>query len=220
MTIGLSIDIGIRNLAFYVEEFDANALAKLKLPKEKYLNDGTPTENFKKILHEVFVNGKVLYFDVHDCVDGKHNIFLNISDYVDSHRNIFDLVDFIVIEEQLKQNPMAVRVCQHLYSYFLFIFRDFRPIILQSSTMKTRVLGCERKRKREKRSKRYSEIKRWSCETAMNILVERKDLQSIVKFHEYPKQDDIADSMLQLQACKMKCFLNEKRKEKRNEKWK
>ena len=81
----------VRNLAFYVEQFDRNSLIKLKPPK-KYSRDGTVTKEFENMVQNVFKNGTVLYFDDHDCREKGKNIFLNISDYIDEHRTDFSIM--------------------------------------------------------------------------------------------------------------------------------
>jgi hypothetical protein len=219
---GLSIDVGIRNLAFYVEMFDRKRLLNLTesitTTNSNFCKDGTPTSRFAKVLENVYTNGYVIFFDDFDAGSDINEAFFHISDYIDSHRYIFDKVGFIVIEDQMKANTNARRVCQHLYTYFLTIYRRWTPIFLQSSSLKTRLLGCvnpknmakvapkdgRNGKKLKKRTVRYKFIKNWSIDTSKKILTLRNDNDFLKIFDEYKKQDDIADSICQLQAFKLR----------------
>jgi hypothetical protein len=204
--LGLSIDIGSRNLAFYVEEFDRRKILSLCPNRCMYEKDGTCTKSFSQILNRIELNGMCIFFDLFDSGSNINKSFLNISNYIHTHRYIFDLLNFIVIENQMKVNTNARRICQHIYSYFTFIYHDWKPIILFSSVLKTRLLGCPRKDKGMPRPKRYKMIKEWSVNHAQKILENRKDVDYLNIYSEMKKKDDIADSICQMQAFKILTF--------------
>ena len=204
--LGLSIDIGTRNLAFYIEEFNRHDISCLCHHRKMYEKDGTCTNSFSKVLNEIETNGYCIFFDLFDSGSDIDKSFLNITNYLDNHRYIFDLLSFILIEDQMKVNTNARRISQHIYSYFTFVYGSFRPIIVFPSHMKTKVLGCERKVKGISRKQRYKMIKEWSVEHARKILENRKDFQYLDLYDNFRKKDDIADSINQLQAFKVKIF--------------
>src|SRR6185437_16841542 len=120
---GLSIDIGVHNMAFYIEEFNVEQLQKLACPKIlRYDDNGCPTSKWKDLLNKVYTNGKKVFHDKVDLSTDKGTlfdiqIFINLSNYLDSKTDEFDKVDFVVIEQQLKTNPMAQRLEQHCISW-------------------------------------------------------------------------------------------------------
>ena len=86
---GLSIDIGVHNMAFYVEEFETESLCKLSCPKKhRYDDNGCPTRLWKDVLKQVYINGKTIFHDKCNLSDDKGvdfdiQIFINLSNYLD-----------------------------------------------------------------------------------------------------------------------------------------
>jgi hypothetical protein len=128
-----SIDIGKKNFAFYIEEFDSKALLKLENipPTERYNEDGTPTKEFQTLLQTIYSNGKTILcqnLDLTNNCDSKLSLdpetFHNMIEALDKYAEYWDYVHTFVIEEQMafgkKLNKMAVKLGQHCYSYFTF----------------------------------------------------------------------------------------------------
>jgi hypothetical protein len=204
--LGMSIDIGSRHLAFYIEEFNRLNILSLCPCMHRYEKDGTCARVFSNILDKIECNGFCIFFDLFDSGSIIERSFLNITEYLDNHRYIFDLLSFVVIEDQMKVNTNARRICQHIYSYFTFVYHEWKPIILFPSSLKTKVLGCPRKEKKISRRLRYKMIKEWSILHAQKILENRKDFEYLNLFNDLNKQDDVADCICQMQAFKIKIF--------------
>jgi len=204
--LGLSIDIGQRHLALYIEEFNKLDILSLCPCSHKYEKDGTCSRTFSRLLEKIENNGFCIFFDLFDSGPDIEQSFLNITDYLDRHRYIFNLLSFIVIEDQMKVNTNARRICQHIYSYFTFVYYNWKPIILFPSSKKTMVLGCPRKEKKTSKRVRYKMIKEWSICHAKRILENRKDIEYLNLFNELRKQDDVSDCICQMQAFKVYAF--------------
>ena len=105
-----SIDIGKNNFAFYIEEIDNETLLSIQnIPKENRYNvNGTPTQEFKTILKQVWTNGRTVLFKNNDltknCKKGAYldtEVLYNMNDLLDEHSSYFDKCGTILIEKQM-----------------------------------------------------------------------------------------------------------------------
>lgn len=216
---GLSIDIGVHNMAFYIEEFDIDELKKLACPKIlRYDDNGCPTPKWKELLKKVYKNGKKVFHDVVDLSDEKGTqfdvkTFINLSNYLESKMNEIDLCDFVIIEQQLKKNPMAQRLEQHCVSWLTFMYLDTKTIVIFPARNKTQVLGAPKKvldsKGKLKKMTKYQR-KKWACDETSYIFNLRDDIESLhfVFSINRKKADDLSDVTVQLNAFKIKCFID------------
>ena len=112
----LSIDVGVKNCAFYIEEFDER-----KLTAENFYTAGT--RKYWKLVN--FQGG---------------DVFVKMTAFLDSNRRHFDACNGIIIEKQLKVNYSAQIVQHFLTSYFRVLYGPFKYISDISATRKTQVL--------------------------------------------------------------------------------
>jgi hypothetical protein len=123
-----------------------------------------------------------------------------------------------VIEEQMafgkKLNKMAVKLGQHCYSYFTFLYGKSKVVFEFPAYHKTQVLGAEKEEGKPYKSgkKRYKAVdkpqrKKWAVEKALEILNNRGEIEVIEGMTTKKKKDDLADTFLQLQAFKYKMFV-------------
>jgi hypothetical protein len=222
-----SFDIGKKNFAFYIEEFDKSEI--LKLPKltnaKRYNADGTTTSVFSKIVEHVCSNGKCILFQNSDLTDGcKKNSYLdpetyhNMTDLLDQYVDYWDQCDAFVIEKQMsfgkRHNTMALKLGQHCWSYFAFKYSRFKEIVEFPAYHKTQILGAKKLEKNNKKGNlKYTSIdkparKKWSVEKAMDILKSRNDFDTIKNLTSARKRDDLADVLCQLQAFKILTYNN------------
>jgi hypothetical protein len=222
-----SFDIGKKNFAFYIEEFDKSEI--LKLPKltnaKRYNADGTTTSVFSKIVEQVCSNGKCILFQNSDLTDGcKKNSYLdpetyhNMTDLLDQYVDYWDQCDAFVIEKQMsfgkRHNTMALKLGQHCWSYFAFKYSRFKEIVEFPAYHKTQILGAKKLEKNNKKGNlKYTSIdkparKKWSVEKAMDILKSRNDFDTIKNLTSARKRDDLADVLCQLQAFKILTYNN------------
>jgi hypothetical protein len=224
-----SFDIGHVNFAFYVEEFKQKALSEIKnIPKEvRYNQNGTPTCAMGKILEKVFLNGKTILHKncniTKDCIKGKKldpNVLYNMIDLLDSYSSYWDKCNYFVVEQQMqfgkfKINPKALRLGHHCQSYFMFRYGRFKQVVEFPAYHKTQVLGCEKiKGVKYKNGKpRWKAIdkpsrKKWGVLKATEILTNRGEEHTINNINTKTKKDDLADTLIQLQAFKYLYFVN------------
>jgi hypothetical protein len=141
----LSIDIGTRNCAFYIEEFD-----------EKLLT-----------LSNLFSQGKWTYWKVIDFSLPTDDIWINIIMYLDSHRHQWDLCNGIILEKQHKLNFKAQVVEHFIFSYYKNLYGPFKYIVNISATRKTQIFEAPKMNKKDR--------KKWAIEQAREICRQRGD---------------------------------------------
>lgn len=219
-----SFDIGKKNFCFYIEEFDTNSLSKIKnIPKNKRYNvNSTPTPEMEKILSQVSLNGKTILHTnsnlTNNCEKGKYldpETFHNMVDLLDKYSEYWDKCSYFVIEEQMRKNPMALKLGQHCYSYFVFRYGRFKNVIEFPSYHKTQVLGCEKIKGKQYKNGNFKwkaidkpARKKWSIAKAAEILTNRGEQNTIDNIKSKAKKDDLADTFCQLVAWKYLYFVD------------
>ena len=225
----LSIDPGTINFCFYIEEINIKELERIKnIPKDKrYLENGTCTPEFEKVLKQVYSNGKKIllkninitksstknkYFDIEFCY--------NITDILDEYSCYLDKVSYIIIEMQMsfknKYNTKALKIAQHCESYFIFKYSRFKTIIEFPAYYKTQTLGCEKNKIIKKGKISYKNIekperKKWCITKGSEILNEREDFTTLYDIMSNTKKDDKMDTICQIQAFKYLYFVDKKK---------
>ena len=222
-----SFDIGKKNFAFYIEEFDRQVLIDSEnLDKTKRYNiNGTPTVEFDSVLKKVCVNGKRVLFVNSDltnsCTKGSYldpETFHNMTDLLDKYASYWDKCLAFIIEKQMSfgktHNTMALKLGQHCYSYFCFKYGRFKEIVEFPAYYKTQILGAYKIEKITKSGKTsYKAMdkptrKKWSVIKTIEILEERGDTETISSLTNARKRDDLADCLTQLQAWKYLVFVD------------
>ena len=174
----ISIDPGIRNLALRVESRGIR----------------TNEHPIKTIVFE-----KLRIAEDDRRLEGNvDQLFSLITDFLDKYLSIFKESHMLIIERQLPINYKAVRVSQHIVSYFLFHFKNLMPalplIYEIDPKLKGRELGA---------SKHLNErgIKQWSVDHAKMLLAKRKDYEGLQILNKNKaKSDDLADCLAQTEA--------------------
>ena len=222
MTIVASFDIGKKNFAFCIEEFDSLKLSELiNIRKSDRFSAGkeTITSGFSTLLAALFLNGAVLLHKNLDLtcntVKGKYldtQIFYNMTEALDTYREFFDKCDVIVIEQQMSfkkaQNTMAIKLGQHCFSYFTMrypvttvnniVFDGRKEIIEFPAYYKTQLLGAPRGLSKPER-------KKWAVAKTLDVFCSRGQENY---FLDIKKKDDLADTFLQLQSFKFLRFVD------------
>jgi hypothetical protein len=225
-----SFDIGTKNFAFCIEEFDENMLSKIpKIPKNKrYFDSGELTESFRKEIKKVYLNGKIVLLQKIDitpgCDEDKYydpKLIQNMTSVLDNYLSYWDKCAAFVIEQQmsytgrqgygrfpskkvLKINSKAVKVGQHVNSYFNIIYGGIKPVFEFPSYYKTQILGAPKKLSDSQR-------KKWAVDMAKNILSERGDFEIFQRIDNYAKKDDVSDVIVQAQAWKYLMFVDKQK---------
>ena len=174
----ISIDPGIRNLALRVESrgIRSNCYPIKTLVFEK----------LRISEEERRLNGNV------------DQLFFLVTKFLDKYRDIFKECHMLIIERQLPINYKAVRVSQHIVSYFLFLFKNLMPalplIYEVDPKLKSKQLGA---------SKHLNErgIKQWSVDISKELLVKRQDYDALkILEKNKTKSDDLADAVVQIES--------------------
>ncbi len=203
----ISIDIGLKNLAIYKEYFDTDTAKNIVIPKLRYNKLGEAHPEFKEYIDKVAQCGQCVFIDKHELGQRKdmfnNKVFLEIIDYFDklNTQGIFNDVNVILIEKQLKINGIASIIMHHIHSWMMINFRDFKKTILYPPKNKTRILGAALKELDEKgKATRVDKSfrKKWAVKRAEEILILREDLETLSIFEKNKsKRDDIADTLIQ-----------------------
>jgi hypothetical protein len=206
-------------MAFYIEEFDEHQIKKHSVSKNcRYDTNGCATDNWKNTLHQIYKNGTKILLERVDLSEKKGNqfdlqTFINLTNYLDDNVKQFDVCSYIIIEQQLKKNPMAQRLEQHCVSWFTFTYLDTKQIIIYPASNKTRVLGAPKKViDKNGILKKMTKIQRknWACDEASKILNLRDDIHTIhhIFSENKSKKDDLSDVIVQLNSWKIKYFMD------------
>lgn len=215
MTYIASFDIGKKNFAFCVEEIPQSTLNQTLfngIPISKRYNpDGTCTDIVRKHIESIYSQGKIVLLENHDItvgsLDAKKNFdkkyLLNMNKILDCYKPYWDKCYLIIIEQQMefskkKLNMMAIKLAQHLYSYFVFQYADFKEIIIFPAYHKTQILGAPKTLRKKDKGR-----KKWAVKEALDILEIRNDIPSTNLILTRKKQDDLSDTICQLQAYKV-----------------
>ncbi len=173
----ISIDPGIRNLAIRVES--------------RGIRDNT---------HPI----KTLVFDklrISDADrkmdDNVDKLYFLVTEFLDQYLNIFKTCHLMIIERQLPMNLKAVRISQHIISYFMGNLKNITPslpmIFEIDAKLKGRELGA---------STHLNErgIKQWSIDHCKSLLTKRKDYTGLDILSKHKKKDDLCDCVCQIEA--------------------
>jgi len=193
-----SFDIGFRNFAFCVEEF---AFQALSLQKDiVYTAEGTLHP--PSLLHPLYQQGRVVRLALeHFELDGSA-CFQPLTRLLDGYSDLWDTVDVFLVEAQIafgrNANVKALRISQHVLSYFSVIYGPFKTVLEFSSTYKTRLLGCPLAKRKKKRDRKL-----FSVNLCHEILTMKNCPETLQTFLNLKKKDDVADCVLMIQAFKV-----------------
>lgn len=223
-----SFDIGKKNFAFYIEEYNIEDINNQKniTKNKRYNKDGTTTKEFSKVIKNICLNGKTIIFKNSDLTTGcdkkkylDKEIYYNMYDLLDTYKSYWDKCSHFVIEQQMsfgnRRNTMALKLGQHCYSYFVYRYGRFGKKIFEFPAYhKTQVLGAKKIERKLKSGKiSYKAIdkparKKWSIKKATEILINRDEVEIINELKSKKKKDDLADVLCQLQSFKYLFFID------------
>ena len=226
-----SFDIGKKNFALYIEEVDMSLLKNSKIKYESIktkplhnLNNSL-TDAIKPIYEEIFVNGKTILHLNTDISSGSTSlgtskvdtcIFYNMLEHLNKYKLYFDHCSYFVIEEQMKCNPMAMKLAQHCFSYFCFSYdkNGGKKIVEFPSYHKTSILGAPKTEaglykngKTKYKAMDKPARKKWAIEQACAIFEKRGELIALNTIQQSKKKDDFSDTVCQLNAFKIFQFI-------------
>jgi hypothetical protein len=130
-------------------------------------------------------------------------IMLEMTRILTSHHDLFDSCCAFLVEQQMffgkLKNPLAVKLAQHCLSHFINRYGVLRDIQEFPAYHKTRVYNTPKMNKPQR--------KKWAIDKAISVLSERSD-PLLPTLLQYKKKDDVADTVLHVQAYKILNDLN------------
>lgn len=189
----ISIDPSIENFGFRIER--------------RYLNIDDPTVTgkidtlvYERITFESKTNKTTKTGRVIGGIVDNSNYYYQLYDYItrylDQYSNYFPTTHFIIMEEQLPQQYKCVRVSQHVISYFLLRKDRFTlcPHFIElNSDIKYSALGCPKGLNTDFK-------KKWGQNVAYELSNRRKDTVALDILDSNTKLDDLADTLIQIEA--------------------
>lgn len=151
---------------------------------------------------------RVELFELIDLGKDFLGIFLNLTDYLESRKSLFQTANYCVIERQMPQNYIMMRVAQTIITYMYLILKDLShlPLILEVDTkLKGKVLGFDLEPKDIK-------IKSWGTKKAKEFLERYQDLESIRIMNSAKRMQDLADTVIQVDALFYTIFIKPSQK--------
>ena len=140
---------------------------------------------------------------------------------LDKYKKYFDQCAYFIIEKQMCfdkiRNLMAIKLGQHCQSYFILKYPEkIKNIIEFPAYHKTILLGAKKIKgnkilkngKHNWKTMDKKSRKKWAILKAIEILKLRNEEISIT---EFKKKDDLADTLLQMQAFKILNFFKKKK---------
>nr|QBK90658.1 MAG: holliday junction resolvase [Pithovirus LCPAC104] len=146
---------------------------------------------------EIFI--KKNFFNKNDNNDN-NELYSRITDFLDTFIPFYEKTHFVLIERQFKKNYTMIRISQHIISYFLFKLKDlplFPSILEIDSKFKYTFFNSSSSKKK---GMKYAGV-----EKALELLKNNKDDDSLSIISNSKKKDDLADTVIQIEAM-CKCF--------------
>jgi hypothetical protein len=201
-----SIDPGKVNFCFCIEMIDLNQIQNIKnISKLKRIKNDGPSDEYSKILNDIYLSGKTILVKNCNLTEGANKdkyidpkIFINLTDTLDKYVKFFDKCSYIIIEQQMsfgkkKNNTLCLKIAQHVFSYFIFLYRDFKTILEFPAYHKTKILGAPGKMDKPAR-------KKWAIEKAQEIWLLRDDFKTASQVESSKKKDDLSDVLVMCMA--------------------
>ena len=226
-----SFDIGKKNFAFYIEEFDRDeTMGFPNIPSdERYNPNGTPTPKMQTLLDKICMNGRTILHENYDLTKNcdpsaklDPETFHNMTDVLDKYGSYWDKCTAFIVEKQMEfagkaLNMPAVKLGQHCQSYFMFRYGRTKQFVEFDAQHKGKVMGCpkminEKKPKFKNGKDNWcampkSKRKKYGVKQATEILTQRGESKILAGIKTVGKKDDLADTLLQLQAFKYLAFV-------------
>ena len=151
MTFCLSPTISPRPRTIWVASFDPGTVNLGFAIEEIPIDD----DNTRITGHTVlFTNHNV---SVSDKRGTSAELFIKITDLLDEYIKYWDLCTVVLIEQQMQfgatRNTTALKVGQHILSYFIFRYGSFKMIMEYPARLKTRLMGAPPKLSKPERKK-------------------------------------------------------------------
>lgn len=122
--------------------------------------------------------------------------YLKITAYLNQFTSFYWETHMFIMERQLPHNYKAVRISQHVLSYYLAVLSTspLSPVVMEvDPRLKSKELGCPR-------GLNERQNKMWLIQKAMELCQIRGDIASYDQINTAKKKDDLADTICQVEA--------------------
>ena len=219
----ISFDIGTKNFAYSISEFDLLELNRLRteylqLPKNfQRKSNGIMNEHVLKIMREMFSKGNLIKTECINLRSDDYNHLnnetrVNLRQYLDDREEDIYLCDYVLIEQQFSQisgkgkrfkaqtNYDALKFSECVNMYFVVNYPKME-IITCPAKNKTMIFTDKKMVERERKD--------YADEKVYEILSLRNDSRAemFLKKRGKKKTNDMADTIIQLEAWKYKTFV-------------
>ena len=130
------------------------------------------------------------------AVNSGMRIYENLNEVVLHLNTYISNSSIILIEQQVKMNPKALKVQYVLVGILLGIGVSIKNIKIYPAYNKTKLLNAPANITKPQR-------KKWAVEMALLLLAEREDYDTFNIIANAPKKDDMADAFLQCYTFKL-----------------
>lgn len=209
----VSIDIGRRNFAMYVEDVPFQKLLTLRETSTNSSEITRRRDLFPHINKLYKLGTRVLLEKVDICskesTEYDNDSRMRLFSYLSSRREHLDSADVVVVERQYfaqlafgkktskragsEANIVAIKIAESVQSWFLIAYEGKKEVIPYPSNFKTMMLGAPKGLKKPER-------KKWCVKKSLEIMKLRKDEEGISVFTRRGKKDDLGDVVIQCQA--------------------
>jgi len=219
-----SFDIGYKNFAFCIEEFDSSFLKEMAVPSCINKN-GTLGEEFGAVVERACLNGKTLLHRNIDLTKGKmmktleQSLFHAMTTVLEEYEHEWENCDAFIVEMQMSfkgvYNVKALKLGQHCLSYF-YINHRHKEVVEWPAYHKTEVLGLPkketiRKKKDGTETLSYKSVtkpqrKKWTVNKVCEFLEKRNENDVLKNLTTAKKKDDLADTLALIWSWKIISF--------------
>jgi hypothetical protein len=209
-----SFDIGKKNLSLYIEDFDPADVKALIFPETLFTDNRDPTPEFRAVLDTLYQIGSCRCLELYDVSCNSRGSFVPketyhaVIDLLQSLKHLFDTTEVVLLEEQLvRRNPMAFKIAQHIYSWFLITYGRDKQVAFFPAIHRNHTLGCPKRFLHGQRMKKLTKYrrKRWAVKEARTLVELRAD-ECLTAWFDKRKQDDMADAILDAKAWQLRTF--------------
>ena len=149
----------------------------------------------RTILQELLVSG---------CKASVQHYFTTMTKHLFSMAEELYECDYILIESQMRTNPEAIRMSQHIISTIMAITQDSRALIIEIlPTVKSKSFGIS--------GLKGKDLKKKAVDISTDLLTSRGDTDGLKLLSSKKKKDDMADVILYCDAwyryLEDKCFV-------------
>ena len=172
----ISIDPGTKNYAFRIEKRYNSLFGNYNL---SIVTVAMTKKEFDDTRHHVNNNGT------------RSQLYVDLIKFLDMYKDQYPTASMVIIERQMSDNSDMWRMSQATIDYFIIKYPDI-IVIEVDAHLKSKAFNAPKMTR--------PELKKWDIDTAERILMARGDEDGLKIMKSYKKMDDIADTVIAIEA--------------------